>query len=1054
MLHSLSRNLRHALKPLSNSSGKRRSALVALAFILSVFILAALVLAGGRRGLEAGALVQLNDPRAEDSEARLGLGWSRPAGRDRNLLRDASFSGRWTHCNLRVREREGQEVYADFRSLPAEVYAPLKNYLEAGGRPKLRLRHWTDRAVETRDLQLEKIEGPYLREQQVLDRLSPSLLGEGPLFTAWTETAEGQLQQLLVNAGAWIQNLSTDTEAQTLSQRGLARGEKVRELLAWGQDFYLLSDSGLVYRSADAGLHWERRGYNLPQQREQVGRYTALAATDQAVYGLNAGQLYQLEPSPQAMAGEELDGVELSQIRGLGPWLLALDKRGQVHRFQEQTKKWLSLDGRDIVSLSSSPQSLYAEDRSGQFYRLDSQGQLKRLEILVKARPEGSSVLPFFEGQVLLLEGGRLSRLGAGGTEDLSFLGRDYQQVWWLGPDQILLQNKRGELSQIRLRWRLSWQQGAGDKSEVPAVPELEDQLLLRLALHSYRLGEDSAAQLAVASPLSLEASCLNEVWKFSAPSSIRLATERGHGSYLQISPGTELGQDLLPGQSREGEPSPYYDLSLELRASQSDAQLQLQLEGDLLDPIWNIHLKQGQWTRLSRRFYLRTAGAERPKRLRIKLDGSSGALDLCRLQLQAPVQNSQEELLLPLAAGGRQEVPLRLEGLGLGFGDRETEQWLDDSPSSVLEHLRPLGTAADSGKLQWSLYPYLKSCNREGFTPWISIDSGATEQQLQELLAYLAGPADTELGSRRLKQGMAVPWTSVFRRIYLEWRDEQGLFQTAEERSKWLQHMRLELEQSPYYAANKNRFIFVDGLDYQGQDLHSPVDYHSMEYSMLEEAVEGGRSEGDKKVLDAAQSASEDRPEPSEAEKVAGGAGEQEGPVDKLAGAVQHYRQLAQLTLDALNQQKPRILDVETRVQGELIRHFHVAGDRPQRWIFELLYAQQRWARMSLLDSSLLQEGRDLGQFLSAASLSSLAPLELGADHALFSGYNAQGQRVWIVMNLGEKALRLQLNMARPDGLQQQIYNANLQLLLRSTVQGSELTLLPQHSAILIAGK
>ena len=66
-----------------------------------------------------------------------------------------------------------------------------------------------------------------------------------------------------------------------------------------------------------------------------------------------------------------------------------------------------------------------------------------------------------------------------------------------------------------------------------------------------------------------------------------------------------------------------------------------------------------------------------------------------------------------------------------------------------------------------------LNLCERVGASPWLVVGLAMTDEEWDNLLEYLAGPADSPYGAKRARHGQPDSWLKTFDRVYLELGDE-----------------------------------------------------------------------------------------------------------------------------------------------------------------------------------------------------------------------------------------------------------------------------------------
>ncbi len=105
------------------------------------------------------------------------------------------------------------------------------------------------------------------------------------------------------------------------------------------------------------------------------------------------------------------------------------------------------------------------------------------------------------------------------------------------------------------------------------------------------------------------------------------------------------------------------------------------------------------------------------------------------------------------------------------------------------------------------------------GANPWLIVGPYMSEAEWVGLFDYLAGPAGTQYGDKRIAQGHANPWTDDFSAIYIELGNEtwNGLFSpwtfaNGTQYGQFAQYFYQAAESSPYYAAIASKIHFTLG--------------------------------------------------------------------------------------------------------------------------------------------------------------------------------------------------------------------------------------------------
>lgn len=166
----------------------------------------------------------------------------------------------------------------------------------------------------------------------------------------------------------------------------------------------------------------------------------------------------------------------------------------------------------------------------------------------------------------------------------------------------------------------------------------------------------------------------------------------------------------------------------------------------------------------------------------------------------------------------------LRLSFLDIGSSRTRTGSWAG-APGSDGTWLDGQVRVSRSGG---SLETALAMTRSAGADPWLVIGPYADESDLRNLMEYLGGPISSEYGRLRMQNGSPMPWLDVFDRVLVEFVDGESVFGDDLMRSRQVTRMIRILEASPYFAAYKSRFAFVDGMAYEEGLMLSSADHHA----------------------------------------------------------------------------------------------------------------------------------------------------------------------------------------------------------------------------------
>lgn len=101
----------------------------------------------------------------------------------------------------------------------------------------------------------------------------------------------------------------------------------------------------------------------------------------------------------------------------------------------------------------------------------------------------------------------------------------------------------------------------------------------------------------------------------------------------------------------------------------------------------------------------------------------------------------------------------------------------LDNWLANPLDRLRVFQKAAyprwEDTPDQPNLPDSLNLCERSGASPWLVMGLAMTDEEWDNLLEYIAGPAETPYGAKRTANGQPESWLKTFDKVYLELGDE-----------------------------------------------------------------------------------------------------------------------------------------------------------------------------------------------------------------------------------------------------------------------------------------
>ena len=112
----------------------------------------------------------------------------------------------------------------------------------------------------------------------------------------------------------------------------------------------------------------------------------------------------------------------------------------------------------------------------------------------------------------------------------------------------------------------------------------------------------------------------------------------------------------------------------------------------------------------------------------------------------------------------------------------------------------------------------YLTFCENVGADTWLNLPV-YTKDDCLNLMEFLCGPADSPYGKKRVERGRVEPWSDAFDQIVIEVANEawNGMFAPLawwppEQYAALASMTYASLKSSPYYEANKDKFIMCAG--------------------------------------------------------------------------------------------------------------------------------------------------------------------------------------------------------------------------------------------------
>ena len=152
--------------------------------------------------------------------------------------------------------------------------------------------------------------------------------------------------------------------------------------------------------------------------------------------------------------------------------------------------------------------------------------------------------------------------------------------------------------------------------------------------------------------------------------------------------------------------------------------------------------------------------------------------------------------------------------------------------------------TSSEPGAFSYSLHEFLELAKELGAEPWYVIPPSFSESDLENLIEYLAAPSDgpSEYAHIRAALGQLEPWTSVFKKIHLEFGNEMwgggnssdpfnGTSVSGGVRLGNIASDRFQIMQSnSYFDSDKFNLIIGGQAGYSGrqEEIENNSDYHN----------------------------------------------------------------------------------------------------------------------------------------------------------------------------------------------------------------------------------
>jgi alpha-L-arabinofuranosidase len=155
---------------------------------------------------------------------------------------------------------------------------------------------------------------------------------------------------------------------------------------------------------------------------------------------------------------------------------------------------------------------------------------------------------------------------------------------------------------------------------------------------------------------------------------------------------------------------------------------------------------------------------------LRFEVMGAAVLLDDVSLEQTAGDPANTSPFRDAVIAALRDFKPGSLRGANLDLGDT-----LENAIASPFARQRTQYTAYGQtiSTMQYGLHEMLQAAALVGAEPWWNLPTTFNDREMSALMEYLGGPPDSPWGARRAARGQVQPWTTVFRRIHIEFSNE-----------------------------------------------------------------------------------------------------------------------------------------------------------------------------------------------------------------------------------------------------------------------------------------
>lgn len=273
----------------------------------------------------------------------------------------------------------------------------------------------------------------------------------------------------------------------------------------------------------------------------------------------------------------------------------------------------------------------------------------------------------------------------------------------------------------------------------------------------------------------------------------------------------------------RSVEPSVFpleFDVFLE---GEAQGPLEIWLSGSDFEVSEEIELKQG-WQHVNRLLLLpRPLQFQDQVYLNIGFAGDASIyLDNMFMGRADESLNDMSTLVKNIATDSPDFPVLRLECVPIGKPGYKASSWaLPEGETSY----PPLHL---NGNERHNLGAVLQLSEAVNASPWLVVDARAGEEEIYNLLEYLAGSPLSGYGKIRANDGVIGRWTDVFDLIYIEAIDSSDTLPSDRLKAQRVDWVVEQCQRSPVYQEIINKLVFIDGMDYEDGGIRTNVDFHA----------------------------------------------------------------------------------------------------------------------------------------------------------------------------------------------------------------------------------